>query len=223
MSASYIPSNDMEYKAWVERFVNYLSEHTAHFGLTPVQIAPLQSTTLDTVAAITGWEDAKNAAKQAVALRNTERTGNEILVRAMVGLIQACPATTDVDREGLGIPVRGSGTSTSGVELSDDKPTAIIDIRPHLKHIIRIQNQTPTGTKKARPDGAVGCEIYRKVGEAPESTSDMTYVGLATRSPYAVEFAVEDGNKPAHYRFRWVGPKGQKGEWSDLETATVAA
>lgn len=102
-------------------------------------------------------------------------------------------------------------------------PLPIIDISSRLKHVIRVQNETLSGTSKAKPVGAIGCEIWRKIGDAPVGPEDMEYVDMTTHSSYIIEYAAEDGGKMAHYLLRWVGSGGEKSSWSETESATIAA
>ena len=44
--------------------------------------------------------------------------------------------------------------------------------------------------------------------------TDLTFLGLDTRTPYLAEYGGADGGKPAHYMARWVNAKGEKGPWS---------
>lgn len=51
----------------------------------------------------------------------------------------------------------------------------------------------------------------------------LTYLTLCTRTPCVAEFKASDGGKTAVYVLRWVGTRGQKGPWSEVCSATVAA
>jgi hypothetical protein len=112
---------------------------------------------------------------------------------------------------------------TTSLETSDEKPFAVIDISNRLKHVLGVGNQTITGTSRAKPSNAVRAEVWRKLGDPPSGDSDVEYVGLATRSPFTIEYAADESGKTAHYMMRWVGSDGEKGSWSETESATIAA
>ena len=54
----------------------------------------------------------------------------------------------------------------------------------------------------------------------PETFSFLT---LTTRPSLRTEFKPQDGGKTAVYMLRWVSTRGEKGPWSEIATATVAA
>jgi hypothetical protein len=45
----------------------------------------------------------------------------------------------------------------------------------------------------------------------------------ASRTPFQAEFKAGEGGKTAVYMARWVNTRGEKGPWSEITTATVAA
>jgi hypothetical protein len=46
---------------------------------------------------------------------------------------------------------------------------------------------------------------------------------MTTRPTLRTDFRAADGGKTAVYMLRWVNTRGEKGPWSDVTTATVAA
>ena len=97
----------------------------------------------------------------------------------------------------------------------------MIDSSQRLRHLLRFSDEL-TPTSRARPAGAIGCEVWVKIGgEPPADPSSLTFLGTSTRTPFAADFAGTDANKPAHYMLRWVGLRGAKGPWSATVTATV--
>lgn len=219
----YIPTRDVDFTVWMSRFLVYVNSNLAKFGLVAADVAPLVAAEPEFNMARNAWEEAKIAAKARSEAKKTKRAECEALIRALVARIQPHPDTTNEDRGELGIPVKGSPVVAQSVSLQDNRPNVLIDIRPHLKHVLRIQNATDTGTSKGKPDGALGAEVWLKVGDPPINNTDMRMVGLATRSPYVVEFGPDDANKPVYYRLRWVSRSGEKGDWSEVDVATVAA
>lgn len=223
MGTNYLPYNDAEFTNWVVSFVAYLAPHVDEFGLTAADIATLLADKPEWESAFNAHLAAQASARSARQNKDARREALEADIRSLVNRIQAYPGTTDAQREDLGITVRSSIATPTDLEASGDKPVAIIDISGRMKHVLRIQNQTPTGMSRAKPAGALGCEVWRKVGEEPVGDTDLEYVDLVTRSPYVVQYSAEDAGKNAHYMFRWVSAKGEKGTWSETETATIAA
>jgi hypothetical protein len=98
-----------------------------------------------------------------------------------------------------------------------------IECGNRLQHTLRfVDSATPT--RKAKPAGVLGVEIWNKVGETPPaSEGDLRFVAVDTSAPYVLNFPVADGGKTAYYWLRWVSPTGERGPWSEQAAATIAA
>jgi hypothetical protein len=58
---------------------------------------------------------------------------------------------------------------------------------------------------------------------APTDPSVLSFLTMTTRPTLRTDFRAADGGKTAVYMLRWVNTRGEKGPWSDVTTATVAA
>jgi len=58
---------------------------------------------------------------------------------------------------------------------------------------------------------------------APTDRSALALVMMAIKPSIRAEFRSGDGGKTAVYMTRWVNTQGEKGPWSEIATATVAA
>ena len=93
--------------------------------------------------------------------------------------------------------------------------------RDRLLHVIHFSDEL-TPTRKAKPKGTMGAEVWVKVGDpAPVDESELTFLTLHTRTPYTAKYVGADANKTAHYMLRWVNTRGQKGPWSETASATI--
>jgi len=65
----------------------------------------------------------------------------------------------------------------------------------------------------------------RKWRPTPALLTPFGYPTLICRPTVRTEFRAADGGKTAAYMLRWVntGGRGEKGPWSEITTATVAA
>lgn len=220
--ADYLPGSDIEFVQWAATFSAYVSAHEAHLGVAP-------EVTIALIAAVDDWKAkydthvaAQTAAKVACGSKDTSRRDLTTMVRPIVKQIQANAATTDDDRRALGITVPGAGAVPAGESLGEI-PLALIDISNRQKHIMRIDNNTPNGIRRGKPAGALGAEVYAKVGSAPSGVDDMQLVGVATKSKFEIEYPDSQAGKQAYYQLRWVTSAGEKGNWSEVESATIAA
>jgi hypothetical protein len=97
-----------------------------------------------------------------------------------------------------------------------------VDTSQRLRHTITFADETTPNTR-AKPDGVRGCEIWSKVGDAPASLSELSFLALDTASPYVIDYQMSDAGKAAHYMLRWANPRGEQGPWSQTVTATIPA
>ncbi len=222
----WIPTKDLELQVWMDTFLTYLSTNLAHFGLVAADVLDLTAASPEFSQARVAAEDARIVYKGLVSDKGAKRDALVDLLRPMVARLQTFPATTNQDRDSLGIPRRG-GTSAvpQAIELLPDRPVAGINIGTIRRHTLRIQNDIDGTITSGKPEGVKAVEVWVKVGEAPtgEPETDMRYVNMSTKNTLAVAFAPEDGNKQAHYKMRWIYNGGQKGGWSELQSATIAA
>jgi hypothetical protein len=58
---------------------------------------------------------------------------------------------------------------------------------------------------------------------APTGPAALTFLTMTTRPSFRAEFKAGEGGKTAVYMARWINTRGEKGPWSEITTATVAA
>lgn len=223
MSNSYFPSNDLAFEDWFTNFLNYLDENKERLGFTDAQVIALRVVETAFGNSVVQYQSLRDQAKAACADKEAKRAASEATMRPVVAQIQANPATTNMDREMLRIPMRGVITAPVVLDPSYDKPVPLIDINNRLTHSMRVRNQNGTTVSNARPSWAIGCEIWRTVGEPPVDPSEALYVDTLKSGRIVIEYPGSDAGKPVYYLLRWVGPRGEKGPWSETETATIAA
>jgi hypothetical protein len=95
-----------------------------------------------------------------------------------------------------------------------------------LTHQLRLVDES-TPTRRARPSGVLGAEVWVKLvgadAPAPTDPAALTFLTMTTKPSFRAEFKAGEGGKTAVYMARWVNTRGEKGPWSDVTTATVAA
>lgn len=221
----YLPGSDTEFQAWVENFESYASAHLADLGLIPPDLIPITTGKTDLDTKMSANVSAQQAAQSARQAKDDSRNELESLIRALVKRLQASSAVDDAERAALGITVRDTIRTTAVGGIST-RPIGAVDTSQRLRHEIRFSDEA-TPTRRAKPAGVMGCEIWVKVtvaGEAaPASADELSFITLDTASPYITEFDGSDGGKTAHYMLRWVKSGGDKGPWSETISATITA
>jgi hypothetical protein len=223
--SDYIPGSDTEFQAWVANFESYGSGHLADLGLVPEDMIPISTGKTDFDTKISANISAQQAAQSARQAKDDSRDELEGLVRALVRRLQASPDVDDTEREGLGITVRDKVRTADTGDI-DTRPIGAVDTSQRLRHEIRFTDES-TPTRRAKPKGVMGCEIWVKVADpgapAPTSADELSFVTLDTATPYTAEYDGRDGGKTAHYMLRWVKSNGEKGPWSETVSATITA
>ena len=167
---------------------------------------------------------AQQAAQSARQAKDDSRDALESLIRALVKRLQVSSAVDDTERAALGITVSDKIRTAAGDITT--RPIGVVDTSQRLRHEIRFSDEA-TPTKRAKPAGVMGCEIWVKVlpaGEAAPSGADgLSFLSLDTASPYIAEYDGANGGKTAHYMLRWVKSSGDKGPWSETVSATITA
>jgi hypothetical protein len=78
-----------------------------------------------------------------------------------------------------------------------------------------------TACSELREGAAVGFTALDS--PVPTDPAVLTFLTMTTRPSFRAEFKAGEGGKTAVYMARWVNTRGEKGPWSEVTTATVAA
>ncbi len=160
------------------------------------------------------------AAKAAKQTKDEARAALTAAIRPLVRRLQASTAVSDAEKAALGITV---AATPAPIGAPTTAPICTIECGARLQQTLRFVDET-TPTRKAKPAGVMGVEIWNKVGTTPPTgESDLTFVGFDTASPYKLTFNAEDGGKTNYVWMRWVSPTGERGPWGEQSQATIAA
>ena len=225
MAHDYIPGSDTGFQAWVDNFATYASAHLAELGIALPDIIPITVGRTDFDTKMSANVTAQQAAQSARQAKDDSRDSLESAVRQLVSRLQVSPNVEDAERAALGITVRDTVRTATAGDITT-RPIGVVDTSQRLRHEIRFSDEA-TPTRRARPEGVMGCEIWVKVAAAgepgPTSADELSFVSLDTASPYITEYDGADGGKTAHYMLRWVKSSGDKGPWSETISATITA
>ena len=218
--ADYIPGPDASFQAWQANFVAYANANLASLGLVAADMAPITAAQGTWGSAFPGHIAAANAAKAAKQTKDEARATYVAVIRPLVRRLQASPLVSDADKASLGITV---AQQPQPIGPPTTAPICTIECGNRLQQTLRfVDSATPT--RKAKPAGAIGVEIWNKVGTAPPAgETDLRFVAVDTNSPYVMSFTSDDGGKTNYVWMRWVSPTGERGPWSEQAQATIAA
>ncbi len=160
---------------------------------------------------------AQASAQSARATKDANRTALEVLIRALVRRLQASPSVSEAERAALGITVPDSGATAAASPTT--RPVCEVDTSQRLRHTIDFTDEG-TPTRKAKPAGVLGAEIWVKIGPTP-STSTMSDVGSGISDVRG--FGVLGRLHPKSAIPHPTSGGGETGPWSETATATIGA
>ncbi|HBR19012.1 MAG TPA: hypothetical protein DD726_02205 [Phycisphaerales bacterium] len=185
MSTDFIPRSDTDFLAWAQNFSSYANTNIAALGLAPGDMTPIGTAMMDYDTALTANTARQNDARAARVAKDAKRDTLETAIRALVRRLQASPSVDDSEKAALGITVKDA-LRTMDAMSGATQPLAMIDTSQRLRHEIRFVDEA-NPTSRAKPKGAMGCEIWVKVaaqGEpAPAEATAYSFVALDTASP----------------------------------------
>ena len=218
--ADYIPGPDGSFQAWQANFVTYANANLAALGLVAADMTPVTAAQTSWNSAFPAHVAAVNAAKAAKQTKDEARAAYVAVIRPLVRRLQASAVVSDAEKASLGITVAQAPTPIGPPTTA---PICTIECGNRLQQTLRfVDSATPT--RKAKPAGALGVEIWNKVGTTPPTgEGDLRFVAVDTNAPYVMNFPAEDGGKTNYVWKRWVSPTGERGPWSEQAQATIAA
>ncbi len=236
--SNYIPRPDGNFSAWANHYYDAVKKFYDAQGLDPDLLTPLQK-------ALETWNARHPAhvALQAEAeggrqAKDQARAELEREIRPVTNFVQGYPKTTDADRAEIGITVRDTSKTPSPTPTT--RPLVSVDPAARLTHELRLVDEG-SPTRRGKPEGVAGAEVWVKLiappaasqpANSPSGASEADPIGdpatfsfltMTTRPTLRTNFRAADGGKTAVYMLRWVNTRGEKGPWSDVTTATVAA
>ena len=225
MSGSdFVPTADGEFDAWLANFVAFANTNLAKLGVSAGDMGAVVATRNAWSSRYAAHGTAKATAQSARSDKDKARENVLALVRPMVRRIQATATVTNAERDALGITI-SDGTKTAAA-VPTTAPICHIGNGERLRHVIGFRD-SENPSRRSKPAGVKAVEIFftlTPVG-APTPTDPAEFEHLAQDSatPYVVEYSGADAGKNAHYIVRWVNSRGEKGPWSEVFSAAIAA
>ncbi|MFO0858377.1 MAG: hypothetical protein U0640_13595 [Phycisphaerales bacterium] len=218
--ADYIPGPDASFQAWQSNFVTYANANLAALGLVAADMVPITTGQTAWATAFPAHVAAVNAAKAAKQTKDESRAAYVAAIRPLVRRLQASSVVSDAEKASLGITV---AQQPGPIGPPVTAPICSISCGARLQHTLSFVDET-TPTRKAKPAGVLGVEIWNHVGIAPPAgEGDLRFVAVDTNAPFVLNFPSADGGKTAYYWLRWVSPTGERGPWGEQSQATIAA
>ncbi len=217
MQPPYLPAQDAAFDSWFNNFSTLITGSPTTYGLIAGD-----ATTI--AASFTAWNAAYLLAvtpatrtSVTIAGKDAQRTLSEAVIRPYATAISRNPAVLNSDKIDVGVNLPNSGRTPVPPPLTVPALSLVTAI--HFLHTLAYRD-TSTPTTKAKPQGAIGVELWRVIATAPATDVNLaSQVGVFTKSPNSIGYTAPDVGKTATYWGRWVtrsGPGGQAqvGPWS---------
>lgn len=224
MQPPYIPGPDASFDLWTQNFSTLITAVPADYGLVPGDAVAIAAVVNPFHTAYLAAVNPATRTPAAIAAKDAARTSCESVVRPYAQSISRNPAVTNEDKIGVGVNL--PNTARTPIPPPTTVPALSLVNSIHFQQTLAYRD-TSTPTSKAKPAGAIGCDLRMTLALAPavdpEAAKPLT---VATKSPVLVAFTSQDIGKHATYWGRWAtrsGPGGQVqyGDWSAPMTVVV--
>lgn len=221
---SYIPAKDADFDTWFLNLDTLITAAPATYGLTAPDAVIIG-------AQYDIWHPAYLAAINpatrtpvSVAAKDAARVTAEATIRPYCQQVAKNAAVDNGDKVALGLNLPNPSRPPIPPPLVE--PTVTFQSAAPLVHVMRYaDSSSPVG--KAKPVGAIGVEVWRKIGTSAEVDPDnCNYYGTVTKAPFRSNFSAPDVGKLCTYFLRFInksGPGGvaAPGPWSAGITVAI--
>jgi hypothetical protein len=171
-------------------------------------------------AAYEAWQNtATRSPDKAVALADAEAAFKPVYREFYTGFFKSSPLVTDVDLLEMGFPIRHTGgNKPAPTPLS--LPEVFISLPAPA--VIELAFRDSDSNRRAKPPGVHGLEIaYALLPQPPADWSALTHSDFDTQTPFRITFTGDDRGKTVYFATRWENTRGEKGPWTDIQSAIV--
>jgi hypothetical protein len=223
MSIDFIPKNDRSFLTWLINLISYIFNGGAlRFGVPNEEFDRLKNGTDDFEQKLNVADDPSTRTKAAIQAKKDSRMVVEKVARLFVKrFLNNNPLVTNADRDNMGLPIYKE--SRSPAPTPTVKPDFSIEPSGGSRLEIHFHaHDADREQRNAKPAGVHGVEIaWAILDEAPKSYADLVHSAFDTRSPYIFQFDLADAGKRAWFCLRWENTRGEKGPWSEIQSAII--
>lgn len=216
----YVPPRDTDFNSWVNNFSTRITATPALYGLSSgdaVNISTVVSAWNSAYGLVTS-PTTKTATT--VGLKNTAKINCLAVVRPYAQNISLNAGVASGDKIALGLNPRTS--TPTPISPPDSVPVLLVQAAGNLSVTLRYRDSAASPSVKAKPYGAILCELRAGVFSAPPSGPEVIpFFSCQTKSPFVVPFVSDDGGKQAYFAARWRLRNGGVSDWSSVITFTV--
>lgn len=209
MQAPYIPSPDADFALWLDNFATLIAADPTDYGLIAGDATAISAVNTDFQASFLLATNPATRTSATIAQKDADRAAATATVRPYAVQISRNMAVSDLLKTGVGVNLPNSTRTAIPTPLTS--PVLMLASAAPGFHNLGYEDATTPGSK-AKPFGAIGMEIFVKIGTAPVSDpAEATYLLTGTKSPLQISHSGGDAGKWASYFARWVTRSGVGG------------
>ena len=220
----FISKPDGVFHPWLINFCDRIIATPAAYGVLPADLADLQSVYTDWLTDYPAHITAQTTSFAAAEKKDDTRDEAESVARRITKLIQARKATTNAQREELGITVADTTKTPLSEQIVLTEPPPIIEAKCTGSKTVRIDwypTQAP-GESEALPHGIDGVNIWVAEGGIPSDESQWRFLAMDTNSPY-IHNVGNDSTVTMAYKAQWFDRRKRMGPFGSPIVCAVTA
>lgn len=212
----YIPAPDSAANSWLLNFAAVILADPAAYDLSAGDATDIDNAAQAFNAALATATNPATRTTPSIAAKDAQRATTESIIRPYAVTISRSNTISDVLKEDAGVTVRK--LVPTPVPAPGVAPE--MAVQGAIPGLLTLSYKTPGAEGKAKPEGAIGVEVRRAVGDvAAVDPAQASAWNDATKSPFQMAVEPDAVGKTltifARYKTR-SGPGGiaQKGPWS---------
>jgi len=215
----FIPSNDGKFEEWAKILLNYLESRLVEFGIQQDKFDDLKQLYDVFSQKYKVASNPETRTSGSIISKTESRKLFEKNARVFVKAYLAYnPSVLDEDRENMGLTVR----KTTRTKLTDPVTVPSGSVETPYAATVRINFRDKNGIHKSKPPGIHGCDVCWAILESPpEDWSQLTHSSFHTTTPVDLTFTGYERGQTLYFALRWENNRGQKGHWSEIQSAVI--
>lgn len=200
----YVPGADAALLAYSLNFSNLIAAAPADYGLAEPDIIAYGEAQVDYTTKLTAAVEPLTRGKRTVFLKDEAKKTLVALTRTYAREINNRQATTDAQRQGLGLTIR----SDSRQPLPEPDMTPFIKVKGVDGRTVTIELQQES-SRRGRPAGVSGATIFTHIGPAqPGEGEQWQFAANVTRTRVDLPFAPSQTGDTVWITAFWTNARG---------------
>ena len=220
----YIPSSDIGFDAWFDKFTAYVVAHATQLGVSAMEVSTLVAKNADWNTGYGAHISATVAVRGTKEMKDNLRKNGESYARDLSQRITTYSGTNDADREAMELTVRDTEPTalSEDVVINATPPTVYIDHSQPRIAIVHFGDNPKNENENAKPYGIKGAKIWFHMGGLPTGGEKWEFLADDTNSPYN-HIINNDVGITVAYRAQWFDRRLRLGPLGDPIVVAISA